>query len=76
MNDLDTILEPLAAIMEQIGEILGGLDMGEIVGVLEEKLDKIRDELEEALNRVGDAFKEMLSAVPLDGGGASAGASI
>jgi len=73
--DLEGILQPLTAVMEAIQELLGGLDLGELVGVLDAKLDKIRDELEEALNRVGAAFRQMLGAVPLGtgtGGGASA----
>ncbi len=72
--DLDTLLEPLLGVFDAIDAILGGLDAGELVGVLDDKLDKLRDELDQALTRVGDALKAMLGAVPLGGGG-SAGAS-
>jgi ElaB/YqjD/DUF883 family membrane-anchored ribosome-binding protein len=63
--NLATLLEPLVAILEQIQELLGGIDIGELVGVINDKIDKLRDELEEALNRSGDAFKAMIAAVPV-----------
>ncbi|MEZ4868459.1 MAG: hypothetical protein R3C14_44430 [Caldilineaceae bacterium] len=73
--DLETILEPLLAIFEAIRTILAGLDAGQLVAVLDEKLEKLRDELEEALQRTGAAFKAMLAAIPL-GGSSGASASI
>jgi hypothetical protein len=74
--DLDVILQPLLEIFDAISNLLGGLDAGELIGVLDDKLDKLRDELEEALVRTGNALQAMLAAVPLEGGAASAGVSL
>ena len=74
--NLENLLEPLLEIFDAISALLGGLDAGELTGVLDDKLTKLRDEMEEALNRTGTAFKQMLAAVPLDGGSVGVGGSI
>ena len=76
--NLENLLAPLIEIFDAITALLGGLDAGELTGVLDEKLTKLRDEMEQALNRTGVSFKEMLAAIPLETapGGASASGSI
>lgn len=73
--NLENLLQPLLEIFAAIRAILSGLDAGELTGVLDDKLTKMRDELEQALNRTGTAFKQMLAAVPLEGASGSASAA-